>query len=330
MRRMKTLFSLLGSKTLTLWLSGIIVFYYLTAAVWFKEAFATFVGFIENNPLFQLWYVLFFLNISIRIFLFVKKEWHAKRKLFFKLPVSLGLVILLFSFFMSINVREFRWLLLGEGDPVDIPWESTSLRVVKVDPAIEKNLLRTDDSRIFNYEPVITLADRFNTLYRIGAYPPRKIGRTYMHVLNFGIGPGVELAENDKEVSKGYVALRLIPFGNVDSFEMPPYPYKFSLTVLPNKVVTRGAETAREYDIEHPLYEVQVAKGDRIILKGEASEQPLSFDGSMSLRFFTPSYWVLLEVAYDPFLLWFLAGIVLSLAGLFLYPFHYFIRNASL
>lgn len=328
MKHLQAVLSFLRSKTLTVWLLGLFILYYLIVAVWFKEAFAHLVQHLSDHMLFQAAYVLLFLNVTFRIAGAVRSLRRDRSRLFLRVPLYAGMVLFLFSFFLSLNVREDRKMLVGEGDVLEIPWENTLFRVVSVEPALKKNLLRTNDAVIFDYEPGVSLVDGAGVRFPIGAFPPKKVHATYMHVLNFGIGPGVELRRNNQVVSQGYVALRLTPFGQVDSFEMAGLPYKFYVSIVPNRIMKKGKETARDYDLTRPRYHVEVAKGDRVIARA-TTDSGITFDGPMRLSFSTPYDWVLLETAHDPFLPWFAAGLALLAAGLVLYPFSFLGRPAD-
>lgn len=319
MRWLKPAYSIISSNALTVWLVGISIFYYLTVAVWSEEAFATLLSNISSNNAFRALYILFFLNVLFRVLKSARATGTKKYRAFLKLPVYAGLLLFLLSFFMSLNVRKSKWLLAGEGDVIRFEWMSSSLKVLKIDPALKSDLLRTDDSIIFDYEPIITLGGREGDVYKIGAFPPKSVKSTYMHILNFGIGPGIELREHGETASKGYMALRLIPFGAVDSFEIKPYPYKFSVRILPNDVIKKGDAAVKNYNLDMPLYEVEIVKGDKMIMK-DKSDSTLFFDTGMSIDFFKPSFWVLLEAVYDPWLVWFVAGIIIMLVGTILYP----------
>jgi len=228
------------------------------------------------------------------------------------------------TFFLSLNVRQQVWLLLGEGDPVDVPWEGTPYRVLSVRPALQEKSLRTEGSAIFDYEPELTIVDRTGRQHRIAAFPPTKVGSDYLHVMNFGIGPAVELTRGSETISKGYIALRLTPFGSVDSFKLESYTVY--LSILPTKVVTRGEETAREYDLKRPLYHVEIMEGDKEVARGE-TDRMLRFGDGMTLLFDRPSDWVLVEVVRDPFYLGYVASLVLLIAGAMLYPLSFLVRR---
>ncbi len=319
----------LRSSTLTVWLVGLFVLYYLTMAVWIGEAFARYVTHLSTNTVFRVFYLLFLANVTLRIAANIGRMRGRWLLMTLRLPLLLGLILVLASFFLSLNFRQQVWSQpLGEGDPIELPWEPEAFRITKVEPAISKRALRAEDSVLFDYEPGITLTGKDGVPQRIGAFPPRKAGRSYLHVLTFGLGPGVELRKGKEAVWRGYVALRLVPFGNVDTFTLPEHPYQFYLSVVPTAVVKRGRESARTYDLEHPRYLVEIEKGDRLVAK-EETDRELAFDGDMKLSFFEPSDWVLIEAVRDPFLPWFAGSLMLLGAGLPLYPFSLLLRQGK-
>lgn len=319
MKQLTVLRDLLGSRRLTAWLSGGGICYYVTLAVWSQEAFAFIVRNLAESHVLRAVYLLLAVNIAIRSVLALQQLWHAKAVFFLRLPLYAGAFLLMTSFFLSLNFRQNTWLLIGQGDVIRVPWEREVLRVVDVRPALEKSTLKTEDSLVFSSEPQVTLLDGYGRRYTVGAFPPRLVGSNYMHVMKVGIGPGVELSKEGKVVGQGDIALHLIPFGTVDKFEVPPSPYTFYLSILPSKVIKKGRETARQYDRERPLYGIEIVKGDKVIAKGETDDL-FAFDGIMSIRFHRPSDWVLLDIAYDPFLPAFAAALLLTAFGLLLYP----------
>lgn len=313
----KRIFDLLGARALTVWIVGGFIFYYLTMAVWSEEAFAKFIIAISSNNLARAVYLIFFVNVTIRV---IRACWRVRKswvRLILRLPLYAGILIFLFASFGSVNSRQSKWLLIGDGDVINLPWESGPLRVVRIDPALKSDLLRVDDSIIFDYEPFVNVVDMTGKVYRVGAFPPKRVKSSYMHILNFGIAPGVELWKDGRLLSRGYVALRLLPFGRVDSFELSVLPYyKFYIHILPNKTIKKGNESARNYNIEKPLYQLEVVRGDRTVFTGTSSDS-LSFE-NITMKFFKPTFWVQLEVVRDPFYLWFVTGVILSLAGILL------------
>lgn len=319
MNATRTIAGFLGSRSLTLWLTGAFILSYITAAVWSEEAFASFVAGLATNVPVMVGYLLFSVNVLIRSTGALNGVRNRPALFLMKLPLSAGAVLLLFSFFLSVNLREGRWMIAGEGDVFRLPGEESAVHVLQVDIPIRKNMLVTKDSALFAYEPSVMLADRSGTITRVGAFPPVQMHSALLHIMNFGIGPGVELRSGKTVVQRGEIPLRLIPFGNVDTFEFPPSPYRFYVGILPTRTVKKGKESAHEYDLTRPRYRVEVVKGDRTIARTETDTTVL-FDGWMSLRFFTPSPWVQLEAVHDPFRTWFIAGCALLLTGTLLLP----------
>lgn len=326
---MASLWQLLRSKALTVWLVGLFLVYYLTMAVWSTEAFGTYINHLSSSNLFRAFYLLFLLNVTIRSVLAVKAALRQPPILLLRLPLVAGIVLLLAALFGSLNMRSVMWSPpIGEGDMLDLPWEKTKYRVQSVVPAVKKRSLRTAASAIFDYEPGATLVDDAGRTLSIGAFPPRRFGSTYLHVLLFGIGPGFEVHRRQELVNRGFVALRLTPFGVVDQFQVDPLSYQFYVSIVPNRVIKRGAETANEYDLERPRYRFEVVKGDAVISRGE-TEDDIRLEGGDVLRFIPPADWILVQAVHDPFLLWIVVGLGLFFGGLLIYPWSFFLRKTD-
>lgn len=322
-QRLERIRSFLGSPTLTAWLVGLFVLYYLTMAVWLDEAFSRYVGHLSSGVVFRLFFLCFLVNTALRVADHIAHLRGRPARLLLRLPLLLGLVLVLATFFLSLNVRQLQWTQpVGKDDPIVLPWETERFRIIAVEPALAKRALRTDATRIFDFEPAITIVGSDGRPRTIGAFPPRKAGKTYLHVLTFGLGPDIELKKGNEVLGRGFVALRLVPFGSADTFSLAGQPYQFSLSVLPNRMTQKGTETARSYDLDRPRYQLEVVKGDQMIAK-EETEGSVSFDGDMTISFFPPSDWVIVEAVRDPFLPWFAFSLLLLACGVLLYPFSF-------
>lgn len=326
MNRLIRLMTFLGSKAITVWVAGIFILYYLALAIWSKEAFSTIIAGLTGNALIQSLFALFFLNVASRTVRRIKGELPSRARLALRIPLYAGTLLFLAVFFLSLNIRHSTWQLVGEGDPVELYRDPAEYHVARITPALQARSLRTERSAIFDYEPALTIVDREGRQHHVAAFPPVKVGATYLHVLNFGIGPGVELKQAGKTLSKGFMALRLTPFGTVDVFELPPFPYRFSLTILPNRVGTTGTDLEREYDLARPRYRVEVERGGKVIARGE-TDTSLRFDEGMSIHFEKPSDWVLVEAVSDPFYPGYAASLVLLMGGALLYPLSYLVKS---
>lgn len=309
MRLLKTLINLLSSKEFLLYLIGGWIIYYITSAIWTKEAFANFVLGLEKNPLIQTCYILFLISLYLNLGRAIKSRRAEEQKsrsfkyLLMWLPLPLGIIIFLTAFFVSINVRHTNWLLVGEGETVAPRWEATQYIVSAVRPALQEEMTEIGaDSRIFVHEPKIILTDEMQNHFEVGVYPPKKIQGTYYHILNFGLAPGIKLLEDNNIKAEGYMPLRILPPGKDDFFEIPPYPYRFSLKLM------------LPYNLKVPVYETRIFKGERLVFEGNSKDR-INFD-NLELSFFEPTYWVLLEVVKDPAVSVILFGIFLTVIGI--------------
>lgn len=302
---------LLGSKELLIWLIILWVGYYLTASVWWKEAFAHFVAGLKNNPVSQGLYMMLIINLTIRLARTIKGGLkHAIRKA----PLLFGLVIFLSGFFLSTVTRNFNYVLVGEGERYSPPWDDHTLYVDKITaPLKEKYLDLEEDKGFLKYELEIFLSDG-ERKWRVGPYPPRKIGKTYFHILNFGIAPGVRLTEGDKVLQEGYMPLRILPPGNQDYFEIEPYPYRFYIKLAPDRVVEKGRVIGRSFNLKVPRYDLKILRGEEIVAGG-LSDSKIEF-GGLGLVFFESTYWVLMEVVRDIGLPFIFSGIILIVIGI--------------
>ncbi len=313
---MRMLFEWLSSATLTVWFLTAFVLYYLTMAIWSEEAFAHFIEALSSSWPVRVLYIMFALNVTLRITTTLGRTFKKRKVKFFLMgPFMVGIVLFLFSSFLSVNLRQTKWLLVGQDQTVVLPWEEGIFRVLKIEPAIKQNTLRIGSStRVFDYEPFLLLAGPDGQVRRIGAFPAKKVSKTYFHVLNFGLAPEVELYRQGRLLQKGYLALKVLPFGAVDRFTMQGLPYEFFIHIVPNKVTKKGDTSARYYDITRPVYNLEVFKADRRVLNTQVRDE-VSFDG-YTLRFLSPTYWELLEAVRDPVYPVFVLSLVLCIIGI--------------
>jgi hypothetical protein len=311
--------ALLSSKRFLLWLSGAWVFYYVTVAVWSEEAFAGFVTGLGDSGLFQSLYILFMASVLLNLIRAYRERPVWRRAAFVPRAVlPAGVLVFLLGFFLSMSFRQFEWILVGEGDVVKPAWQEEAFRVEEIKPALKDEMLDMEDLEfsIFSYEPRVVMKSG-KGLFETGVFPPGRIGGSYYHVLNFGMAPGLRLRKGDKLLTEGNMALRILPPGVEGVFEIQPYPYRFTIKLMYEKIIEKGRARAKLYNLKSPLYKLTVEKGEEIIFRGNSDEE-VNFDG-LDLSFYGPDYWVMLEAASDPGLPVLVLGIGLITIGL---PLH--------
>jgi hypothetical protein len=233
------------------------------------------------------------------------------------LVLPLGVLIFLTGFFISGTSRQTEWLVVRNGEFVQPRWSSEQYRVDAIRPGIKERFLDIDlenNGGLFKYEPKVTVSDRLARTFEIGAFPPTKIVDTYLHVLNFGLAPGISFSEDGEEKARDYVPLKILGPNSTDTFSLQPLPYKFLISLEPEKTLQKGTLKAQEFNIRSPLYRIRVLEGEKVIAEA-VSKDSIAFN-NMKLGFFEPGFWVQLEVVKDRGVPLVIGGIFLALAGI--------------
>ena len=315
LRIIKKLFNVLSSKAFLLWLIGGWIVYYVLSSIWEKEAFGGFAAGINKNPLIQVPFVMFLISGYLNL-IRGSKDVFKKRKIQFLawLVLPVGTLLFLTGFFLSLYLRQSGQTILGEGDVISPPWVSETYKVADIKPGLRESLLDTAvDRGIFAHEPEITLLDKSMNSFKVGAFPPTKIDGTYYHILNFGIAPGIRLLQDGRIRSEGYMPLRILVLGSSDFFEIPPYPYRFLISLEPEKTFQKAELSVSMFNFKTPVYRIRVFKGEKLIAEGN-SRRGIKFD-DLALHFFDHTFWVSLKAARDPGRPVMLSGILLIAAG---------------
>jgi hypothetical protein len=283
-----------------------------------KEAFGYFVRGISRNPLIQIPFILFlmsgYLNF-IRASIDILRENIKQFFVWIMLPA--GILVFFTGFFISVATRQSEWMIAGEGHFVKPGWSSENYRVTKINPGLKESFLDIDMDRgtgIFQYEPKLTITDSSSRTFEVGAFPPDKIGDTYYHILKFGLAPGVSFLEGGQVRDESYVVMRILEPGSSDYFEIPPYPYRFLVSMAPERTFQKGKLEVSQFNPMKPIYKVRVFKGDRVIADGTSTEG-IFFD-NLALRFFEPKFWMHIEAVKDPGIQVIRLGILLIVIGL--------------
>lgn len=312
-------FKILASKAFLLWVLIAWISYYSFSSIWVDEAFGNFIAQLRDNIIIQVPFILFLVSAFMNLIRASKKSFQQSRAGYiFWLILPLGVIIFFSGFFLSVTQREQGQRILGEGDMIDPPWSKEKYSIINIDPGLRDSLLDIERGiGIFSHEPKLTVIDRFSQKSEIGAFPPKKLKGTYYHILNLGIAPGVRLLQGGNIISQGYMILRILMPGSSDFFEIPPYPYKFIVSLDPEKKIQKGRVRASEFNLKQPQYNVRVFKGEKMIAEGN-SRNGIKLD-NMTLDFYKPIYWALVEGVKDPALPVMHAGVVLITFGVPLY-----------
>jgi hypothetical protein len=315
MKLIKRLFNGLSSMEFLFWIIVMWVLFYVVSAVWKEEAFTDFVLNLKKSVFFQVPFFLFLvsgvfnlLRISKRII----KEGIVRFVLWLILPV--GLLVFFSGYFISMTSRDTDWILAGEGHSVGPRWSEQRYKVEDIRLGLRDSYLDLQaKGALLQNEPQLTLVDRSSSSSRIGAFPPTRLGDTYYHILTYGFAPGISLSKDGVILNEGYMALKVLTVSS-DFFEIIPYPYRFVVSLSPQKKFKKGEIIASEFNLKDPRYDVRVFRGEKVIAEGN-SEEKIEFE-KFVLSFTDTSFWVQLEAVRDPAVPVVLTGLLLILFGI--------------
>jgi len=270
---------------------------------------------MEHKRLFQALYLLFLINMFLRIVVYTRASWKGRRFWTFSAAVALtGLFLVFTGFFVSMVSKKAIRPLVGRDDVIRTAWDPSAYFVEKISPRLQSRFLDMDEGAgWFAYEPEMVVKTG-RARVRVGAFPPSRFGRTWMHILQCGLGPGMRLVRNGITVREGHAALRLLPPGGTDFLEFDGLPYRFMMKLLPKSILRKGDVEAGVYDLENPLYEVRIFRGDETVLRARSDEH-IEFDG-FEVEMLSTEYWALLDVVRDDGILMVAVGLLLFSAGM--------------
>lgn len=313
---MKKLITLLSSKEFFIWLIGIWIFYYIISATYGKEVLASFLVSLGSNPVLIFLYLVFLISFFLRIIKGLQGQIN-KGILYticgFLLPV--GIFLVLVYILIHANTSDREKILAAEGEVIVPASLEFPLTVHKIETNIKERFLDIEgDGGIFlEREPTIILIVD-GKKKRVGAYPPGYIKGKFIHMLDFGIAPRISIIADGQKVAEGPIAVRLLPPGREDFFEIPDLPYRFYLKLHPNEVIQKGNIKGRAYNLSSPLYFIRITKGEKVLFEG-ISDSNISFENhSLSLSGYTR--WIYFDIVKDPAMPLFLTGLLMVVAGI--------------
>ena len=111
---------------------------------------------------------------------------------------------------------------------------------------------------------------------------PLRLGTTSILVTDVGIAPFVQVVDRrGDELMGAFVALNIIR-GDTDHVMLPGTDYAIHIRFWPDAAVNEaGNRYTRSYDLNHPLYDITIKKGGKIVVSGTiaAPSESIGFDG---------------------------------------------------
>jgi len=303
------------SPSTMFWLLAAWVFMYATLSIWTVEAFGKFMERLPDDLLLQVPFAIFIIVSSVNYVSYVisrvRASWLSAP---FWLLAPTGALLFLAGFFMSAVSSESGRIFVGTGSVVQPPWQDRQYVVSKIDTGLKDEFIDMGQGGglIFKLSPRLFLQGGGQS-HEVGIFPPTKVSSTYYHIMDFGLAPGVRISRDGEVLKEGFVIQRLLPPGLRSSFDLSPFPYRFSIKILPEREMIKGGEKLHVYNIKKPAYSVVIEKGLDVVFEGD-STSPIEVDG-LSIEFYEPDYWFWLEGSRNPGYMLLAYGIILFAAG---------------
>ncbi len=140
---------------------------------------------------------------------------------------------------------------------------------------------------------------------------------TFLRLSGFGYAPRYELADRHGVViDSAFVKLDVFPPGQRDFFQLPDYPHRFYLQVLPDFALEGGEALTRSLNLVAPAVDLHAFRGRLDLGRAHLRpEEAFDFEG-LALGFPEIRYWGELSLVIDPGAPVIFAGFLLALAGL--------------
>ena len=141
--------------------------------------------------------------------------------------------------------------------------------------------------------------------------------RTFVRLSGFGYTPRYELLDRSGFVlDSAFIKLNVFPPGQRDSFNLPNYPHRVYLSILPDAEWTETEASNRTLNLANPAIELQVARGKLTLgTRTVKLNEVLEIEG-LSLRFPEIRYWGEFSIVSDPGAPILFLGYLFGLAGL--------------
>ncbi len=142
---------------------------------------------------------------------------------------------------------------------------------------------------------------------------------TFLRLSGFGYAPRYELTRaGGGLVDSAFVKVNVFPPGQRDFFQIPRFPHRFYLEVLPDYALEEGEPISRTLNLVHPAVVLRVVRGKADL--GSAilgADEHFEFEG-LRVGFPEIAYWGQYSIVRDPGIPILFCGYLLGLAGLVL------------
>lgn len=226
-----------------------------------------------------------------------------------------GLVLTLVSLLISAHVRRAEEVVLAEGETRQIAGAVVRLDRIHADLPTDHLQVGEEGTLLLDgISASITVDSRTETV--TPGFPTRINGRWY-RIRHLGYSQELEVSLRGTRTA-AVAMLDLLPPGRSSAVPLAAGNAALLFSLAPDRTITKGLLTGRQYDLAHPSYRVSLQEGraredgsGRLLRPGGRAAI-----GAARLALGTQGLSARIQVVRDPALLPLYAGVLLLLAGL--------------
>lgn len=222
--------------------------------------------------------------------------------------MRLGLVVFMVSLLVSTHVRRSEEVLLGEGWEADVM--GRKVKLIGVAAPLPGEFLQVSDRDVFRLGRVEARLAMSGSEFAVTAGYPAESGGLLWRVTHVGYMRRLRAGSSEREV-----ALDVLPPGRTQALSVAGGGPEYVLRLLPEKTLTKGLLKGSLYNLADPRFGLKLKAGPGAVTLRTGQEAVL---GGVPVSLEGGSLYVKVLSVYDPALPWLRAGLILTVAGMFL------------
>ncbi len=225
-----------------------------------------------------------------------------------------GIVLLMAALLISAHTRKTGELALHEGEEGDLFGEKVALRAINA--PLPADYLQVGDESSFKLKDVSAVLTAQGADQIIDTRWPVRIAGRFCRISHFGYTQPITVTTDTGSFSKK-LDLDVLPPGKSQLVAPVPSGLLLTIALQPEKTISKGLLTGKQYNLETPRYRIMVQNGGSKTPPQEltlrSNEQVAAKGATLSLG--GDSRFITLHYAVDPALRFIYAGILLVLGG---------------
>ncbi len=226
-----------------------------------------------------------------------------------------GIILLMTALLFSLHLRKSMEMTFHEGELKTISGADSTLNSIHAN--LPDDFLQVGEDGSFVLDRVSSVLESSGTAHTITSLFPTRINGRYCRIVHLGYAQQLTAKTSGKTLDKT-VDLDILPPGKIDIVPLPSGDTFLTFTLQPERTITKGLLTGKQYNLQKLFYRVIVQEGKKknkpvelLIRPGERKAA-----GGLDISLGNHAPFIKIQAVYDPALRWIYFGIMMGLAGL--------------